>query len=67
MSNDSRRPRGNVLPFSAPALRPRRFHEAGASERGTVLLFTGVRYQRMPEEPFAPDRSPTGAERHLGA
>jgi hypothetical protein len=40
-----------VVPFAGPA---RRFRRADAdTPRGAILLFTGIRYERMPE-PDAP-------------
>lgn len=53
-----RRPLGNVVAFSAAG--PRRFRrEASAADGplGQILLFTGVRYERMPDEAdLAPQR-----------
>ena len=36
-----------VVAFRPPAFRPRRERPADDSVRGTILLFTGVRYERM--------------------
>ena len=41
----SRAPLGRVVPFAASA-RPRRRPEAG-ERRGEILLFLGVRYERL--------------------
>lgn len=57
-ARSARRPQGNVVAFSAAS--PRRFRrEASASDGplGQILLFTGVRYERMAEETdLAPQR-----------
>lgn len=50
-ARSARRPQGNVVAFSATS--PRRFRrEASTSDGplGQILLFTGVRYERMSEE-----------------
>ncbi|WP_232629283.1 hypothetical protein [Methylobacterium sp. Leaf118] len=49
---------GSVVPFrTAPARRLRR-DEAADAPRGQILLFTGVRYERLPEvdAPAVPQR-----------
>ncbi len=58
---------GDLLPFPGPASRPRR-RAIGASEpRGAILLFTGVRYERLPnpggESPAAFSDGPSRAGR----
>jgi hypothetical protein len=52
------RPTATVVTF--PGTGPRRFRrldEAGGSPGGTILLFTGIRYERMPETtaPMGPE------------
>ncbi|MBV9076959.1 MAG: hypothetical protein JO048_05685 [Methylobacteriaceae bacterium] len=44
---------GQVLAFQAANLRSRRPRTRDDGERGTVLLFTGVRYSRLTDEPAA--------------
>jgi hypothetical protein len=51
---------GEVIPFRANPGRTRRPHGAGpdkAPDGGIVLLFTGVRYERLPD-PFQPALGP---------
>lgn len=38
---------GRVLPFNAAATRVRKRPLDSQASRGTILLFTGVRYERM--------------------
>ncbi|MEH3117998.1 MAG: hypothetical protein PGN25_10500 [Methylorubrum populi] len=46
-------PAGSVVPFVTGA--PRRFRRgADDAPRGRILLFTGVRYERLPEAETAP-------------
>ncbi|CAO4175082.1 Transposase [Methylorubrum populi] len=46
---------GSVIPFVAGA--GRRFRrEADEAPRGQILLFTGVRYERLPEAAPVPQR-----------
>lgn len=53
-----------VLRFTATAARVRRPVEAEASERGTILFFTGVRYERPCAAETAPvDRATSPAPR----
>ncbi|WP_155912070.1 hypothetical protein [Methylobacterium sp. 77] len=48
------RPTASIVAFQQPAARRfRRDDEDGGAARGAILLFTGVRYERMPE-PAAP-------------
>ena len=43
-----------ILPFPpADARKPRRLGQEATGE-GTVVLFTGVRYERLPDAPAAP-------------
>ena len=59
---------GRVLSFSAPPRRMKRPPQAGDAVRGTILLFTGVRYQRMGEESgAAPERAGVPVQRQTGA
>ncbi len=44
---------GSVIPFSAATTRRFR-READDASRGQILLFTGVRYERMPEADALP-------------
>lgn len=45
---------GNVIAFRALASRGPREPSSDDAERGRILLFTGVRYERLrPEEPAA--------------
>ena len=47
------RPTATVVTFPAPARRFRRADADADAPRGAILLFTGIRYERMPE-PEAP-------------
>jgi hypothetical protein len=44
---------GRVLSFQAPARSTRRI-EPSVGPKGQILFFTGVRYERHPEEPKRP-------------
>ena len=48
-----RAPTGSVVPF-APAMARRFRREADDAPRGQILLFTGVRYERMPDAETLP-------------
>ncbi|GJE81387.1 MULTISPECIES: hypothetical protein [Methylorubrum] len=48
-----RTPTGSVVPF-APATTRRFRREADDAPRGQILLFTGVRYERMPDAEALP-------------
>lgn len=54
---------GKVIAFVPPPNRLRKGPETGDGERGVVLLFTGVRYERLAGS--AP--LPTGPDRHSHA
>lgn len=46
------RPQATVIPFSSDGIRRfRRDETATDAPLGQILLFTGVRYERMPEAP----------------
>ncbi|MBD8907238.1 hypothetical protein MZTS_11020 [Methylorubrum zatmanii] len=55
LSQRERNPTGCVIPFVAGT--GRRFRrEADDAPRGQILLFTGVRYERLPEAAPVPQR-----------
>jgi hypothetical protein len=43
-----------VVPFAAPLGRVRRESADESGARGAILLFTGVRYERLAPEPVEP-------------
>lgn len=45
--------RGRVLSFSASSRRQRRRAPSNEGQKGAILLFTGVRYERVDDEPRA--------------
>ena len=47
-----------VVPFAAPSGRERRRSTQDAGSRGAILLFTGVRYERMATAPISDHREP---------
>ena len=54
------RPPGVIIAFPDPASRPNRVALRADEPRGEILLFTGVRYERLdpnpgPSRPFASD------------
>lgn len=57
-----------VVPFAAPSGRERRRNTEAAEARGAILLFTGVRYERMPQPPITDHREPVAPrDPRLGA
>jgi hypothetical protein len=54
MKKVERRSNGDVIPFPDPTSRPRPRALAPDEARGTVVVFTGVRYERHPELPPGP-------------
>lgn len=56
---------GAVLPFPCAASRPHRQPLSPDEPRGEILLFTGVRYERLPDpsHPVASDGQPRGRRR----
>ena len=57
-----------VVPFAAPRGRVRRESVDEAGVRGAILLFTGVRYERLDPEPAEPkSRRPKPARPRRGA
>jgi hypothetical protein len=57
---------GRVLSFQAPARSTRRI-EPSIGPRGQILFFTGVRYERHPEEPKRPTAGGRRQRRSRGA
>ncbi|MDR7035571.1 MULTISPECIES: hypothetical protein [Methylobacterium] len=45
---------GNVLAFPSAEARPARREAVPSEARGEILLFLGVRYERLPEPEVAP-------------
>jgi hypothetical protein len=59
MGADSARRMGQMIPFPDARARPPRRPLAIGEPRGEVLLFTGVRYERLPEPAFEPAPEPS--------
>ncbi len=57
------RPSATVIPFPDPATREPRRAAAADEPRGTILLFMGVRYERMADPPPAADDHEQGRRR----
>lgn len=57
------RPTATVVPLSRAGGRRFRREAEAAEPRGQILLFTGVRYERMPESDAEPDAEPTIPQR----
>jgi hypothetical protein len=60
MGDVTARPSGVIITFPDPASRPHRSALRPDEPRGEILLFTGVRYERLepnpgPSRPFASD------------
>ncbi|HEX2555837.1 MAG TPA: hypothetical protein VHL98_19225 [Microvirga sp.] len=47
MSDAENRPTGDIIALPDPSTRPRRAPLAEGEPRGEILLFTGVRYDRL--------------------
>ncbi|SFH02901.1 hypothetical protein [Methylobacterium gossipiicola] len=58
------RPTATVVTFPGPG--SRRFRHLDEATRGTILLFTGIRYERMPETtaPMGPETQAARLRRH---
>ena len=50
------RTKGVVVDFPAPALRPPRPGPSADEPRGKILLYMGVRYERLPERGPEPSK-----------
>jgi hypothetical protein len=66
MGDVSRRPTHNVITFPPAEARPPRRVLAGEAPRGEILLFMGVRYERVAEPSPEPRRPGRRAARRRG-
>ncbi len=61
MGDASSRPTGTLIPFPDSSARPQRPALSADDPRGEILLFTGIRYERLAEpspEPADPGHRP---------